>query len=75
MRRRCQENDLGQISKDRAKYVRHDAMPTGLCKSEFIKIETLQGIHLIGVADMVNEYINENVKKVIKSLTKFLKIP
>lgn len=37
LRRRCQENDLGQISKDRAKYVRHDAMPTGLCKSEFIK--------------------------------------
>lgn len=32
-----------------------------------LKIETLQGIHLIGVADMVNEYINENVKKVIKS--------
>lgn len=40
-----------------------------------LKIETLQGIHFIGVADMVNEYINENVKKVIKSLTKFLKIP
>lgn len=32
-----------------------------------LKIETLQGIHLVGVADMVNEYINENVKKVIKS--------
>lgn len=38
-----------------------------------LKIETLQGIHLIGVADMVNEYINENVKKVIKSLTNFKK--
>lgn len=29
----------------------------------FLKLETLQGIHLIGFTDMVNEYINENVKK------------